>query len=116
MKTPKKPPPDNVGNVRGRIRALITSARQHARMAAKEGGDYDRALAKEMRAREPQFKKLRVRLAKVQKTAQPAPVSKTKTKKGASKAVVKPQEAPKKRSAGTVPADYDDLLDALGGL
>jgi hypothetical protein len=85
-------------------------------MAAKDGGDYDRALAKEMRAREAQFKKLRIRLAKVQKTAQAAPVSETKTKKRASKATVKPQEPPKKRSAARVPADYDDLLDALGGL
>jgi len=85
-------------------------------MAAKEGGDYERALAKEMRARESQFKKLRVRLAKVQKTVQGAPVSETKTKKGAPKAAVKPEEAPQKRSAARVPADYDDLLDALGGL
>lgn len=110
MKPPKKPPPDNVGNVRGRIRALKMMARSHARVAAKQGGDYERALAKEMRARESQFKKLRVRLAKV------PPVSETTPKKGAPKAAVTPQEPPKKRRAATVPADYDDLLDALGGL
>jgi hypothetical protein len=117
MRKPKKPPPDNPGNVMGRIRALQTVIKQHASMAVKEGADPARALAKAQRQFEPDLKKLRARLAKVQKTTQTAPVPKAKTKKKASKATVKPQEAQKKRSAGTtVPADYDDLLAALGGL
>ena len=116
MKTPKKPPPDNVGNLRGRIHSLLVSAHQNAKMEAKEGGDYERVLAKEMKQREPQFKNLRIRLAKVQKMSQGAPVSTVKPKKSRAKPAAEPQEPSKKRSAGTVPADYDDLLAALGGL
>lgn len=64
MKQPKKPPPDTVGNVRGRIAALRQQARRNATM---DEGNYDRALARHMRAIEPQLKKLRVRLAKAKK-------------------------------------------------
>lgn len=76
-------------------------------MTAKEGGDYDRALAKAMREFEPRFKNLRARLAKVQGKA---PATKPQ------KAPEAPTTKPKKRSAARVPADYDDLLATLGDL
>jgi len=118
----KKPPPDTIGNVRGRIAALKKSVRQSAAMAAKEGDDYDKALAKGMRAVGKELKDLRARLAEVEKTDKTPPVStgrKPKSRATTSKPEKVPessQEKPKKRSATRVPADYDDLLETLSGL
>lgn len=119
MKTPKKSPPDNVGNMRGRIYMLKSSARLAAGMAAREDGvSYDQVLIKELKKLEPELKKLHARLAKAQKGAK-APASKTKPKKAAEKpkkVAEKPQKRSKKRSATRVPKDYDDLLETLGNL
>lgn len=122
----KKPPPDTLGNVQGRIAALKTSVRQNAAMAAKEGDDYDKALAKGMRAADRELKKLEARLAKVKNTDKTSPVGNTRklsskpksraTTSEPEKAPESPQEQPKKRSATRVPADYKDLLDTLNGL
>ena len=69
MKPLKKPPPDNEGNVVGRIRALKTLARERAKM---DEGEHERALGRRLKELEPQLHKLRARLAKVRKSA-PAP-------------------------------------------
>ena len=112
MNALKKAPPDNIGNLHGRLQALKTGAQNYAGMVAKEGGDYDHALAKETKALKSRFKGLRDRLAKTQKSS-----TKTKGKsKRQSKDPVGSSGAPKKRSAGTVPADYDDLLETLEDL
>ena len=74
----KKPPPDTIGNVRGRIAALKKSVRQNAAMAAKEGDDYVKALAKGMKAADRELKKLEARLAKVRKTDKTPPVASTR--------------------------------------
>ena len=55
-------PPDHVGNVCGRISKLRASARQKARMAARDGEDYQRALARHMRAIKTQLRELEDRL------------------------------------------------------
>ena len=119
MRTSRKAPPDNVGNIRGRLQALKMNVRSHATMGTKEGGDYDRILAKELKLVGSRLKTLQGRLIKLQKKV-PAvsdPTgSKGKTKKKASKTTGKPQKTSQKRGTATVPADYDDLLDALGGL
>jgi hypothetical protein len=77
MKPTKKPPPDNVGNVLGRIRALKVVAHQNAAM---DEGDPERALARHMKAIEPRLKKLRARLAKVRREAPVPPPDEPKTK------------------------------------
>jgi hypothetical protein len=102
MRTTKRPPPDNEGNLRGRMKLLRVSARQNARLAVREGADYDKALARQLKAIEPGLKDLRARLERV--------------RKGLPEPAEPPQEAPKKRSATRVPADYEDLLDTLASL
>lgn len=70
MRKPKKPPPDTVGNVRGRMRMLRTLATQSAKVDAREGKDYDAALARHLRAAENSLQKLRRRLDRVRKKGQ----------------------------------------------
>lgn len=95
MSPPKKPPPDDVGNLRGRMQALRLIARQRARM---DEGEYVRALGRRMKEIEPQLNALRKRLAVVRKS----------------------EEAPKEaapRGARTPAKDRDgNLLDTLGSL
>jgi hypothetical protein len=110
MKPPKKPPPDNVGNVLGRIRALKVSVRQNARMDARDGGDYDKALAKHMASAEKRFKKLHIRLKKVRKD-QPATVPAKPVRKAQSPS----KKATKKRTTRKG-RDEGDILAALGAL
>lgn len=97
MSPQKKPPPDDVGNLRGRMLALRTVARQRARM---DEGEHLRALGRRMKEIEPQLNALRRRLAAVRAAA--------------AKDAPKPERTP---AAGTtVPAPDGDLLDALGSL
>jgi len=115
MKTSKKPPPDSVGNVLGRISALRMVAQQHAGVAVREGDDYGKALAKSMGARKTAFKELQQRL-ETARAANGSTAPEPKTKKKGLTASVAPQEPSKKKGGGTVPKDYDDLLATLGGL
>ena len=110
MKPPKKPPPDTEGNLRGRMRLLRTVAKQNARVDEREGGDYERALAKHTRAVEPRLAKLKVRMARVLK-ATPVPKAPV-PKKGSSKARGPVEVAPSKRAKAVAA----DLLDELGAL
>lgn len=120
----KKPPPDTIGNVRGRIAELKRSVRRNAAMEVREGGDYDKALAKGMKSVARDLKKFEARLAKVRKTDKSARVGSGRSsgkkskargarKKKAEKAPQTLQKKAKKRSATKVPADYDDLLETL---
>jgi len=112
MSASKKPPPDTVANVRGRINALKLSAQQHAAMDAKEdGGDLDKALVKHMKVIESRLKKLQGRLAKAQKSApkdQPA-VAREKPRDSLKKATEKAPTPKQEQEAG-------DLLAALSAL
>jgi hypothetical protein len=63
----RKPPPDTVGNLHGRILAARLLAQQTAAVDAKGGSDPDRALAKRLAEIEPTLKALRRRLAAVRK-------------------------------------------------
>lgn len=103
MKPPKKPPPDNEGNVLGRIRALKISVHRQAAMDTKEGGDYDKALAKHMRAAETQLKKLRARLKKVRRDQ---PVTPPTVK----------QKLAQRRAARSGTASKGDILATLNSL
>jgi hypothetical protein len=60
----KKPrhPPDNIGNVGGRIRRLRDSAKANARLAAKDGEDYQKALTHYLRSIKKQLRELEDRL------------------------------------------------------
>lgn len=117
MRTPKKPPPDTVGNVRGRMSALRTSATQNARMSAKEGQDFVKSLGKELKQIAPQMKKLKARLEKARKNAPASPAKPpSKPRKKARRAPETTQKPAKKQGSARVPADYDDLLATLGDL
>lgn len=108
MKSPKKPPPDTVGNLRGRMRALRTSARVAAGADARDGADYERALAKHRKALEPRMADLRARLARVRKggAPEPEPQKPQKQRRRPSGPMAVP---PSKRKGG-------NLLDDLGAL
>ena len=114
MKGPKKPPPDTVGNVLGRIGQLKRTARRSASADVRGGADKDRALAKHMRAIEPALKKLQRRLdaARKSEAANPPPaaedpVTKKRTRrKPAKKAAREPGDQ----------EDAEDLLSALDSL
>jgi len=95
MRAPKKPPPDTEGNLRGRIRAVKTLARQCART---DEGDYERALGRHLKAAEPQLKALRARLAAVRGGAPSSPAA----------------TRAKSREAGARTADQADILETLG--
>lgn len=111
MPAPKKPPPDTVGNVRGRILKLKRGARRHARMDAKNGADEERALAKHLREIEPALKKLQRRLAKARK-------SEGDSTRAASVAAAD-KKAPKRnasKSREPKADEEDDLLSKLDAL
>lgn len=110
MRKPKKPPPDTVGNVRGRIGALRTTARQGASMDAREGVDKMRALGRHMKAIEPDLKKLQRRLEKARKLEGSAPAAKGADAAGEEK---KTREA---ANDATPDRDEDDLLAKLDSL
>lgn len=97
--------------MRGRISALKVEARQNAAMDAKDGADYDQALAKYLRAFEPRLKKYRARLAKAQKNApKDQPVAARSKRRGSfKKAASKPATPKEAQEAG-------DLLGALSAL
>lgn len=114
MRTPKKPPPDTVANVWGRIRQLRRLAKQNASVDARDGADRDRALAKHMRAIEPALKKLQRRLEKARKTEGSSPS--VKSSKTSSRRRKGPKSAKKaKTSKGSSDGD-DDLLSKLDSL
>lgn len=109
MRPPKKPPPDTVGNLRGRMRMLRTGARVSAGADARDGADYDRALAKHMKALESRLADLRVRLARVQEEEPPTkPTSEKPRGRPSGPMAVPPSKRAKK--------DGGDLLDELGAL
>ena len=105
MKPPKKPPPDTVGNVRGRIALLRDQAKRNASL---EEGDPEKALARHLRAIEPELQKLRVRLAKVQKSATPAA-----SVQEAPQPSRKPRMPSQARAASEEDEDILSVLDAL---
>jgi hypothetical protein len=108
---PKKPPPDTVGNVLGRISALKSSVRRGASVAARERGDYEQAFARGMRKAEPDLSKLRRRLErcrKSQKKTAKAPPPDSRRRRG---------DAAKKAETGVVDSESsEDLLDTLDSL
>ena len=65
-RVPKKPPPDDPANLRGRIVALMHGARQKATVDARDGANYEKALAKRLRAIKLALASLRGRLAKAE--------------------------------------------------
>lgn len=72
MRSPKKAPPDTEGNVAGRILQLRQQAKQTARVEARDGGDYLRALGRQTKALEPELAKLKKRLSKAKGSARRA--------------------------------------------
>lgn len=106
MVSKKTPPPDTIGNLQGRIAALKSAGHRNAAMEAKQGGDYDKVLAKWEKETAPLLRSFERRLACLEKGKPPALV------KGAQGG----PEKPKKRSATRVPSDYQDLLDKLDSL
>jgi len=102
-----------VGNLRGRLRAVKVIARQTARVAARDGADLDRAMAKELKAIKPTLKKLQARLAKTRQAEGTLKGSKGSAQQRRAKT---PQKPPGKVSRGKVPEDYDDLLATLNEL
>jgi hypothetical protein len=67
----KKPPPDTVENLLGRMQMLLTAARQNARVEATEPEALPRMLERQLKAVEPRMKDLKKRLARVRKIAVP---------------------------------------------
>lgn len=63
----KKAPPDDLGNLRGRILAIRTTAYQIASVDAKGGADFERSFARRLAESEPILKGLRRRLAALAK-------------------------------------------------
>jgi len=101
----KLPPPDNEGNLLGRMSRLKSQARSHAQLELKESdGDPKTVFAKHVKKIDKELVALRKRLAKVRGVEEP------------SKAPEKPQKPEEESSQGRVPADYDDLLARLGEL
>lgn len=106
MKPAKRAPPDTVGNVVGRIRAVELRARQAARVEARADGDYLRCLGRHMRACGPELDGLRRRLAKAREAEG----------RGQHGAVPKPREAEGRGRQEESPAEGSDLLETLGAL
>jgi len=65
MSVAKKPPPDDVGNLRGRRRRLVEIALQAARVEARDGADIEKARARALRDIEPRLADLDRRLARI---------------------------------------------------
>jgi hypothetical protein len=110
MRPSKKPPPDTVGNVLGRIGMLKSRARAAASTDVREGGDLEKATQRRMREAAPELENLQRRLAKARKVE----------KDGGAVSGVEPEDEPKKpsrkpsRRRRRTPGD--DLLDQLDSL
>jgi hypothetical protein len=105
----KKPPPDTVENLLGRMGLIRTSARMNAYADSREGSDYDQALTRRMREVESKMIGLESRLERMQKGI-PGDRSRSVPKKSP-KLPSEPQEVSKQAEPS-----LGDLLDELGAL